>query len=509
MPTSTRPFHKTLIWQIAIVACLTLIGKFGAFGKDVLLSYIFGAGSQTDAYFVANAIPGLVFAGFFATIGLVFLPIYTRAGLQSENSVQAVVHTGVGLYMTVSASLTALTLLFADVMVGLVAPKAPPDVLALAGFLTRILSLGFVFSGWVGLHNAILQANRVFIWPMTVPIINHAFVIVGLLLAWRYNGSVVPVVGFALAGWVVQAPLAWWRARRIYRIRPFNCFSRSRVWQLVMLSVPVFFSVSLDQLNTLIDFYLSSQFGNGAISYLSYASRLMLLLAGLFSLLVSYFVFPYLAKSLADESFTSTRKHLTRAFVLMLFFTVPLSLFCLIKSEEIIAIVFGRGDFGNDDIVRTAGALRFYAAGMIFIGAREIFNRVFLADQRALALFFLGLVAAVMNVSASLFFIPMFGLSGIALGTSCGALVYVTLQVGLMVIRYRNILSPLLLLSVGMAAVSGAAMTWSLQTGLLEFDSLTGPLGLLLTMTANGLFYLAIFALLFSATIPVLGKRAW
>ena len=174
MPTSMRPFHKTLIWQIAIVACLTLIGKFGAFGKDVLLSYIFGAGSQTDAYFVANAIPGLVFAGFFATIGLVFLPIYTRAGLQSENSVQAVVHTGVGLYMTVSASLTALTLLFADVMVGLVAPKAPPDVLALAGLLTFSRILKWLFTNYKNYTLAVLTGfiigslNKIWPWKETL-----------------------------------------------------------------------------------------------------------------------------------------------------------------------------------------------------------------------------------------------------------------------------------------------------------------------------------------------------
>jgi putative peptidoglycan lipid II flippase len=486
-----------------------MLGKLGAFGKDVLLSFIFGAGNQTDAYFVANAIPGLVFAGFLSTISLVFLPIYTRAKLQSGRAARSAVQTAIGLYMAVSCTMTVITLIFADVFVNLIAPDAPIVVLDLASLLTRIMSFGFMFSGWVGLNNAMLQASNHFIWPIAVPAFNHAFVIAGLLLAWSYNGSILIVVAFAVGGWVLQAPLVWWRAKSLYHICPFNSFSRIYLRQLVLLSVPVFFSVSLDQFNTLVDLYLSSQFGTGAISHLSYASRLMLLLAGLFSLLVSYFVFPYLARSLAAADLVLAKRQITRAFVLMLFFTTPLALFCLVRSAEIIKIVFGHGDFGTDDIAETAKALRFYAVGMVFIGAREIFNRVFLADQRALALFVFGFIAAMINVAASIFFIPTLGLAGIALGTSCGAASYVILQTLFLLVRHRQIISPLLAVAVGLSAISGLTMVWSIEFGIFDKVGSVGPAWALLSLLMNGILYVAVFAILFAATLPVLGKKGW
>ncbi len=64
--------NRTLIRQVGLIVILMALAKIAAFAKDVLLSLQFGAGQQTDAYFIANAIPGFVFGGLLATIGLGF-----------------------------------------------------------------------------------------------------------------------------------------------------------------------------------------------------------------------------------------------------------------------------------------------------------------------------------------------------------------------------------------------------------------------------------------------------
>ncbi len=453
---------KTLIGQIGIVAILTILAKVAAFGKDVLLSFVFGAGNSTDAYFIANAIPGLVFAGFFATIGLVFLPIYTRSLHNKSSSPQTIINNAIVIYAAIALGLSAFSMVFADTLVNLSAPGASSQVKSLAVTLTRILAIGFVFSGWVGLQNAIQQSNKSFIWPMTVPLINNVLVIFGLLLSMVYGGIILVAV-VAVVGWVVQAPLHGYLARAYYRINLGTPLSPRFVRELLIVSVPVFFSVFLDQINIIIDLVLSSGFEGGAISHLSYAARLSLFFSGLFSLIVSYFIFPHLSSSLASKNNRETRKVLSYGIAIVVLLTTPLAILSVMLNIDIVSIIFQRGAFSPADATATAEVLKFYAIGMLFIAIREVFNRLFYSDQRTIAPLVIGAISAIINVLASLYLMQFMGVAGIAAGTSIGAASYVLMQLVYILIWDRSLIPPRMLLIFAVAGVSGAAMIVTIQ----------------------------------------------
>ena len=455
--------HRRIVWQIAIVACLTLLGKAGAFAKDVLLSLLFGAGMETDAYFIANAIPGFVFAGVFSTIGLVFLPIYSRAQTSPDGDGLSIIKTATIIYLGLALIISILTIVFAGVLVPLIAGSASQEVQTLAIFLTRVFAVGFVFSGWVGLQNAILQAHKAFVWPMAVPVFNHMVVILGLLVTPFFGGKIYIVTYSAVLGWMLLSPIARWFSRRYYQWSAKARFSKDTARQLVFLSIPVFLSISLDQINTIIDLTLGSGFGEGAVSHLTYASRLVILLSGLFSILISYFIFPYLADSLAKQDFAQSQKLLTRGLGGMIILTMPLAIFCAFRSEALISLVFQRGAFSIQDTEVTACVLRYYAIGMLFASAREVFNRVFLASQRVKSILAFGVISAGVNVLTSLYFMNQIGLAGIALGTACGAIVYVSLQIFTLLRTSRHILSWWPLAYLGLSLVAGYAMVQALN----------------------------------------------
>lgn len=450
--------RRRIVWQIAIVACLTLLGKAGAFAKDVLLSLLFGAGMETDAYFIANAIPGFVFAGVFSTIGLVFLPIYTRAQTSTGHDGLSIIKTATIIYLGLALLISILTMVFAGLLVPLIAGNASQEVQTLAIFLTRVFAVGFVFSGWVGLQNAILQSHKAFVWPMAVPVFNHMVVITGLLVTPFFGGKIYIVTYSAVLGWMFLSLIARWFSRHYYQWSAKTRFSKKTARQLVFLSIPVFLSISLDQINTIIDLTLGSGFGQGAVSHLTYASRLVILLSGLFSLLISYFIFPYLADSLAKQDTVQSQKLLTRGLGGMIILTMPLAIFCAFRSEDLIALIFQRGAFSVQDTEVTARVLRYYAIGMLFASGREVFNRVFLANQRVKSILAFGVIAATVNVLTSLYFINQIGLAGIALGTACGAIAYVSLQIATLLITSRHILSWWPLAYLGMSLIAGYAL---------------------------------------------------
>lgn len=448
--------RKTLIHQIGLVIILTAMAKAGSFVKDLLLSHQFGAGPQTDAYFIANAIPGFVFGGVFATIGLVFLPAFKRAIFESERKTSTIFRTAAISYSTLSAFLGVFTFFGASFIVSTIAPRLPTATYDLAVVMTRIMAFSYVFSGWVGLQTAVLQSHKLLIWPQIVQLLNHGFVIGGLTLAALTNGSITLLVFAAVIGWVVIAPLVSVRAAEYWPKTQGIWFDKRIALSLAALSFPVFLSLSLDQASILIGTYLGSSFPDGAISHLNYAQRLTLLFSSVFSLVIAYVLFPYLTESIVENRLEQTRRFMTLALIAVLLLSAPLLVVSVVMSEALISFVFQRGEFSAEDAAATGRVMALFSPVIVLAGIREVLNRLFLAYQQTTALLFFGALSLLVNIVASVYFSQRIGLEGIALGASCGALVYFAMQALMIFARYRNHLHQDFVLWMGLIVVASA-----------------------------------------------------
>ena len=63
---------------LSTVMLITLASKCLGFLRDVVLAYYFGAGTATDAYFVAQTIPEFLFSLVVQAIAIGFIPIYAE-----------------------------------------------------------------------------------------------------------------------------------------------------------------------------------------------------------------------------------------------------------------------------------------------------------------------------------------------------------------------------------------------------------------------------------------------
>lgn len=487
---------KKIPIQILAVFTLIVLGKLGAFFRDVLLSSTFGAGTQTDAFFIANAVPGLVFSGVFATISLVVLPIYIRDTNDENGSRQRFLHTVFAIYLSLAFSLSIFCIIFAKPLTAYIAPQAPESTLALAEKVTRVLAIGFIFTSWVGLHNTIQQANKSFIWPNVVPIFNHLVVAIGIGLAALMGGSIVTVAIAATTGWALQAPLHWLLARKFYTLKPTQLLKPDGFFtrRLLLLSVPVFISVSLDQLNSILDLYLGSGFSTGALTHLSFAFRLTILIGGIFSIPVSFFVFPYLSDSLSTQNSKQTRSLLMRGVSLVLVMTMPILVYTYLEAEALVSLIFERGAFSKGDVTSTAAILRMYVIGTVFIGLREVLNRALIADQNTRLLIIFSAASVAIHFSASALLLPTMGLPGIALGASFGTAAFVVLQLGYLIGYRREFVSPHLLSVLAVLAIA-CALTIYVKDMFLNASHLVGASRLVVDATALGVVYFGCVAL--------------
>jgi putative peptidoglycan lipid II flippase len=423
------------------VMALTFASKIMAFGRDVALSSIYGAGSDTDAFFLANAIPAVIWSAFWTTIGMVFMPLYTAERRRSVRASSAFANNAVLLYAGLSVALTLLCIVSARQLILLTSPDSSEAVVTKAAHLTMIMSLGFFFSGYVSIQNAIQQSKGQLLPPLVVPLLNNLFAIVGVVVSYFWGGIYLVVV-FLVLGWVVQAPLQRAMTRKFYKAtlggKPWSDAATRR---LLVLSVPVFFGVFLDQINLYIGVYLSAGFGEGAISHLNYANRLTGLMAGLFSMLVAYLVFPRLAAAAARDQEADVAAVLARGLGSILATTAPMAIIGLSLSHELVSLVFGRGAFGGEDVTAAAAIFQFYVYGVLFIAVREIFNRTLFSYHKTGIPLYIGLLSAAVNIGVSVVLTKMMGPTGVAAGASAAAIFYVALQIAYLLRWKPNLLN--------------------------------------------------------------------
>ncbi len=458
---------KNLMRYTVIVAViLSLSGKFLAFIKDVVLASLFGAGVGTDAYFIANLIPGLVWLAILTTISATFLPQYVKLKQTGEGEEITFAQQAVRLYFYLALFLAVVGFVFAKQIVQLSAHAAPSETQQLAVHLTRIMVIGFIFTGYVGIQNVLQQVHGRFLSPLIVPVTNNMTMISAIIIASYYDNIAIAVGGAVLA-WLFQTPIQRWQTRHIYAVQ-FDWRVSPQTWaRLSLLSVPIALAVFLDQLNIFIGITIASGFGPGAISHLNYASRLALFAAGLFSWLVSYFFFPSLAENAAKQDHAANGRLLTRSLSIILLTTAPIAAVGLAMRTEIVTLVYGRGAFTAKDVTETAMVFGFYGLGIIFISMREMLNRTFFSYQKTVTPLLIGVGAAIVNLAVSLILSPQIGVAGIALGAAAGALFFAILQIGLLwmwkpVLITRQ-LGVIFGIAVAASAVSYAAARLSLD----------------------------------------------
>lgn len=95
---------------------------------------------------------------------------------------------------------------------------------------------------------------------------------------------------------------------------------------------------------------------------------------------------------------------------------------CIVSGDQIVEILYGRGNFGKKEIQMTYGVVAAYAVGFVFQAARSNLVKVYYAFQDSKTPMINGLLAIVLNITLSITLSKFIGVVGVALATSVSML---------------------------------------------------------------------------------------
>ena len=443
-----------------------------------MLAALFGAGNQMDAFIVAFRLPNLVRDLFGeGSISAAFVPTFTRVlTVEGRNAAWRLGNNVLNALLLVSGSLVAIGLVFAQPIVMAYAADfaSVPGKLELTVRLTRVMLPFLVTVAVAAALMGMLNSLHHYFVPAIAPAIFNvatiaaAFTLVPLMPALGWP-PIMAIAIAAMAGGVGQAAVQWPALRREgFRYRAVFDWRDPESRQVLLLMGPGTLGIAATQVNVFINTLLATSEGTGAVSWLTYAFRLIYLPIGLFGVSIATAVLPAVSRHAAIDDFVRVRDTLSRGVSLMLMLSVPATLGLIVLATPIVQLLFQHGRFLPADTTSTAAALRFYAVGLIGYSTARIASPAFYALRQSRVPAIVSICTIAANIVLSLALARTLGFRGLALGTSLAALANGALLMLLLRQRLDGIGGGRLAVAFAKILAASLVMTavvWAVQQG--------------------------------------------
>ena len=377
------------------VGCSRVLGLV----REMVLSRLFGAGVGMDAFLTAFRIPNLL-RDLFAegALSTAFITTFSkkieREGVASAWQLANKVAT---LATVVISFLTLLGILFSPFLIEVIAGGFSPEKAALTVWLTRLMFPFILLISLAALAMGMLNARDIFGIPaLASSFFNLGSIVGGVALAYWLDPTfgVRALSGLALGTLIggamqlgVQFPSLW---RAGFRFRPDFRWRDDGVRQILLLMGPAVVAASAVQVNVMVNARFASFIpGDGPVSWLGYAFRLMMLPLGLFGVAAATATLPLLSRFAGAGDLDGVKATLARGMRLAFLLTVPAALGLILLAEPIISLLYENGvKFRFSDTLETAAALQYYGVGLVaYAGIKVLAPAFYAIDRRNLPMF--------------------------------------------------------------------------------------------------------------------------
>jgi len=414
----------SLLRSIATVGGYTLLSRVTGFLRDILVAGLLGAGTVSDAFFVAFRFPNL-FRRLFAegAFQAAFVPLFAGL-LETEGRAEAhrFARRAFSVLALVLLVFTAAMEVAMPLVMVVIAPgfDAVPGKMELATELTRIAFPYLLFISLVSLQSGVLNSLGRFAAAAAAPILLNLTLIAALLglTPWVETPGHALAWGVFTAGIIQFAWLAWHCRRAGLALTPIAPALTERVRTLGKRILPVVLGGSLYQINLLIGTILASLLADGAVSWLYYADRITQLPLGVVGVAVSTALLPLLSRQLKAHRWEAAAYNQNRALEVALLFTLPAAAALMVMPGPVIGTLFERGAFGPADTAATAAALVAFASGLPSYVLVKVLAPAFFAREDTVTPVRVAATAMVANVILNLTLMQIWGHVGIALAAS-------------------------------------------------------------------------------------------
>ncbi|MCX7673899.1 MAG: murein biosynthesis integral membrane protein MurJ [Thiobacillaceae bacterium] len=416
-----------LLRALASVSSMTLLSRILGFVRDAVIARAFGAGTMTDAFFVAFRLPNLLRRLFAeGAFSQAFVPVLAEYKNRRGEAATRVLIDRVATALFVALVLVAaLGVVGAPLIVLVSAPGflSRPDKFQLTVELTRIVFPYILFISLTALAAGVLNTYSRFMLPAFTPVLlNVAMIAAALAAAPWFDPPVLALAWGAFLGGLLQLAAQFAGLKRLGLLPRWDWAPRDEgVRRILKLMAPAALGVSIAQVSLLINTLFASFLATGSVSWLYYADRLMEFPTGMLGVALGTILLPSLAKHYADDDPTQYAQLLDWGLRLTLLLAAPAAVGLGVLAVPLIATLFHYGEFTAHDVTMTRDALIAYSVGLVGLILVKVLAPGFYARQDIRTPVRIAIVTLMATQAMNLAFIWPLKHAGLALAIALGA----------------------------------------------------------------------------------------
>ncbi|MDK9700008.1 MAG: hypothetical protein OEM52_07685 [bacterium] len=413
----TEP-RKSLLHVTGLLFVSRGFGWALGFVRELSIAALFGASRMVDAFTAAVFFPLTLFGTAASVLSTTLIPhfIGLKADFGEEEARRSLRAIQTQLLL-ITATLTALTILFAPQLIRWIAPMFTPEESALAQRFLRIAMPGVIGGVLFLILQNVYQLYDKWTAPAISPLLANVAGLLALFLGAWWFGAEAMAWSWLATMLVVPLALLFGKIGRS-TLRPM-LFDR-HLAGFYRMALPMLLAALLGQSVQFINRYLASGLPVGELSALAYAQRTYMMCVELVVATIIPALFPRLSESAVSCSRDEYRRLLNKAILGVSFITLLGATVLAGVTLPVVRLAFERGAFVATDSIRVASILTILCGSLTVFIPLLVLYRAFYAERNTLVptVVLAGTIA--IDVALNFLLIKPLGTPGLAIASFTG-----------------------------------------------------------------------------------------
>lgn len=413
--------NKILSNSILLVV-LSLFASCLGMLRDSVFAYFYGMSAITDAYSVATSAYSILFSVISASIATAY--IQNVASIDNKDEVNKITSSIILFAGLIVVGISALIYLNPKIYTILFAYGMNSETMQITAIMLRIIVPFCVLTTIRYIFGSYFKLSGIFWFDMIArfigDIINMIFFALSkgnyIILAWGNSISVVLYTSLAIII-ACKKGFKFSIDKKVY----------DNVKKVILMALPLCLGQLVQNFNIIVDKNFASSIGEGMITSINYANKVNILFVTLFVASITTVLFPSLSKLSKNNKEEFNRLSVKTSKVVTTF-SIPIAFAIFLLSQEIIKILFMRGEFTLENSIITSEILMIYALGIPALSLNEIINKQFYALGDMKTPVKASVISLLFNIVCNFILVSKFEHIGLAISTS----VSVTLLFGML-----------------------------------------------------------------------------
>lgn len=412
---------------VIIVIILLFMAKFLGFVKNIFMAKYYGTSVLSDAYQMAISIPIIV-----CGIILYSYQAFTKGFFVAEKEKKANEYTSsfINFIVLILFVITLLLLAFSDEVIYIFAPGFNDSQIYYTKTLLAPIIIGTFFLAIANILTEFLRCKKSYVLSQLSYLIINIVEILTIFAAFYLNYRWL-AYGYFIANFLYFLIILFLSFKKGLK---YSLILRKKdVCIFIKILFPVFLSSVITDANSMVDKIFASNFGEGIVSTLSYSTNiktvLLIIAAGFLTVL-----YPNISKLAAEDKYANFDKKISKSLIFMLLIYVPLTIITIAISKQLVKIVYFRGAFDSEALIKTSKCLIMYTIGILGISLRDLYIKSLYCLEKGNFVIFMSFISVLLNIALNYILSNILGYIGLPLATSLS----VWLIIPILIIYYKR-----------------------------------------------------------------------